>query len=334
MTTMTTDKDDLEPLDPRTAQELFLDHKATNCTKSTVQNHRYRTNHFINWCDEEGIGNLNDLSGRDIQQFRLWRKGDGELNKLTLRMQMSTLRVFLKWAGSIEAVPQDLYNKVMVPRVRPSDRRSNEILHAEDAQEILQYLSKYQYASIEHTLLALLWETGMRIGAANSIDLEDVDFDEEHIRLVHRPTEGTTLKNGHGGERLVAMTPALTELLKDHVSTKRHDVTDDHGREPLLTTSHGRMHRNTIRRVINRITAPCYRNEPCPDCKEGEPKCPEAVSPHAIRRGSITHFLSEDVPVEIVSDRMNVSRRVLGEHYDKRSEEVKLEQRRGYLDNI
>ncbi len=166
--------------------------------RSTVQNHRYRTNHFIEWCDKEGIDNLNDLSGRDIQQFRLWRKGDGELNNLTLRMQMSTLRVFLKWAGSIEAVPQDLYNKVMVPRVRPSDQRNNEILDAEDAQEILQYLSKYQYASIEHTLLAFLWETGMRIGAANSIDLEDVDFNQKRIQLVHRPTEGTTLKNGNG----------------------------------------------------------------------------------------------------------------------------------------
>ncbi|NGM69202.1 tyrosine-type recombinase/integrase [Natronolimnobius sp. AArcel1] len=332
---MSTDKDDLEPLDPKTAQELFLDHKATGCTESTVRNHRYRTNHFIEWCEEEGIDNLNDLSGRDIQQFRLWRKGDGELNKLTLRMQMSTLRVFLKWAGSIEAVPQDLYNKVMVPRVSPAERRNDETLDADDAQKILQYLSKYEYASIEHTLLALLWETGMRIGAVNSLDLQDVDFDEERIQLVHRQSEGTTLKNGKGGERLVAMTPALTELLREHVDANRHDVTDDYGREPLITTRHGRMARSTMRRMINRITAPCYRNESCPDCEEEvNAKCPEAVSPHAIRRGSITHFLSEDVPVEIVSDRMNVSRRILGEHYDKRSEEVKLEQRRGYLDNI
>jgi hypothetical protein len=58
------------------------------------------------------------------------------------------------------------------------------------------------------------------------------------------------------------------------------------------------------------------------------------VSPHAIRRGSITHFLTEDVPTEVVSDRMNVSRDVLEQHYDRRSEEVKLEQRRGYLENI
>jgi hypothetical protein len=58
------------------------------------------------------------------------------------------------------------------------------------------------------------------------------------------------------------------------------------------------------------------------------------VNPHPIRRGSITHFLSQDVPVEIVGDRMNVSRDVLGKHYDKRSAKVKLEQRRSCLENV
>lgn len=50
--------------------------------------------------------------------------------------------------------------------------------------------------------------------------------------------------------------------------------------------------------------------------------------------GEITHYLTKDVPAEVVSDRMNVSRVVLDQHYDKRTEEVKLEQRRGYLSKI
>jgi site-specific recombinase XerD len=332
---MNTDKDDLEPIDPQTAQDLFLDHKATSCADATVRNHRYRTNHFIRWCDEQGIDNLNDLSGRDIQRYRLWRQEDGDLNDLSLRMQMSSLRVFLKWAGSIEAVPGNLYSKVMVPRVGAHERQNDEILETDEARDILEYLSKYEYASTEHVLLALLWETGIRIGAANSIDVEDVYFDDEYIQLVHRPDQDTTLKNGKGGQRPVAITSELADLLEEYIDRIRNDVTDDHGREPLLTTRKGRMYRSSIRRKIYRITAPCYRGEPCPECKEeATAKCPEAVSPHAIRRGSITHYLSEDVPVEIVSDRMNVSRKVLDQHYDKRSEEVKLEQRRGYLDEI
>ena len=332
---MTADKNELEALDPSTAIRLYLDHKSTDCTKSTVQNHRYRLNAFIEWCNRQSIDNLNDLSGRDIQKYRLWRGENDDINKLTLRMQMSTLRVFLKWAASMEAVPENLYTKVMVPRVQRSQRQRDEMLEAEDAEAILQHLSTYEYASTPHLLLALLWETGMRMGAANGIDLRDVDLDEEYIHLIHRPDEGTTLKNGQSGERLIAITPELTGLIRDHIEAKRYDVTDDHGREPLLTTEYGRMCRTTIRRVVYRITAPCYRKLSCPDCNsDSEEKCPDAVSPHAIRRGSITHYLTEDIPVEIVSDRMNVSRKVLDEHYDERSQEVKMEQRRNYLDDI
>jgi hypothetical protein len=167
------------------------------------------------------------------------------------------------------------------------------------------------------------------------VDVDDVDLDVERIELVHRPEQGTTLKNGEGGERLVAISSELAEMLADHIDTIRHNVVDDYDRRPLLTTEYGRMCRTTMRRKIYEITAPCYLNNDCPDCEEGDDrKCPEAVSPHAIRRGSITHYLTEDVPVEVVSDRMDVSRKVLDKHYDKRSAEVKLEQRRGYLDDI
>lgn len=334
MSTMTTDKDDLEALEPSTAQQLFLDHKETSCAEATVQNYRYRTNAFVEWCETEGIDNLNDLSGRDIQQYRLWRKDDGDLNKVTLRMQMSTIRVFLKWAGRIEAVPENLYDKVMVPRVRPEERQRDETLDAETAQKILDHLVKYQYASLGHALLSILWETGIRIGAAVSLDVESIDFDNGHIQLEHRPEEGTPLKNGQSGERLIAITAALEELLADYIQDRRHEITDDYGREPLFTSRQGRMCDSSLRRTVYRITAPCFRDEHCPDCKNANPKCPESLSPHDIRRGSITHFLSNDVPVNIISDRMNVSRKILKQHYDQRSAEVKLEQRRGYLDNL
>ena len=330
-----TNRDHLEPIDPSTAQKLFLDHKATNCTEATVQNHRYRTNHFLRWCDEVGIDNLNDLSGRDIQKYRLWRKEDGDLNKLTLSAQMSTLRVFLKWAASIEAVPENLYDKVLIPRVSPEEQQRDETLPAETAQEILDYLSKYHYASKKHVVMAVFWETGMRIGGAHSLDVEDVDFEGRCLRLEHRPNGGTSLKNGKAGERPIAITPELAEALDDYIEGPWKDVTDDHGRRPLFSSSQGRLARTALRRLVYTVTSPCFRNELCPDCREkAYAKCPEAVSPHAIRRGSITHYLSNDVPVEIVSDRMNVSRKVLDKHYDKRSEEVKLEQRRSFLGNV
>jgi len=329
------DNHDLDPIEPSTAQQLYLDHKASHCAEKTVRSHGYRLNFFVQWCQENGIDNLNDLTGRHLHEYRLWRKDHGDLKPVTLQGQMSTIRVFVKWCGSIEAVDPDLYTKVMVPRVDPEDEQRDELLEPEHADDILSKLGKYEYASRDHVLVALLWETGMRIGEAKSLDLCDVDLDDRFLQLRHRPDQGTTLKNGTSGERLVAITPELTQLLEEYIENTRPDKTDDNGREPLLTSRQGRLSLAAMRRIIYIVTAPCFLDEECPDCSAGsDAKCPEALTPHAVRRGSITHYLTRDVPVEVVSDRMNVSRKILDKHYDERSEEVKLEQRRSYLDNI
>ena len=329
------ENNDLDPIDPSTAQQLYLDHKASQAMEETVQGHRYRTNHFVRWCDEKGIDNMNDLTGRDIHEYRLWRKEDGDLNAVSLQTQMSTIRVFLRWCGSIEAVPSDLHSKVIVPQVPREEQQRDELLEHEQAEEILMHLSNFYYASIKHVLLALLWETGLRIGAARALDLQDVGLKDQFLSLKHRPETGTSIKNGSSGERLVAISPDLADLLEDYIENVRPDRTDDADREPLLTSTQGRLSRSSMRRYVYNVTAPCFLDKECPGCAEStDAKCSEAVTPHAVRRGSITHFLTKDVPVEVVGDRMDVSRKVLEKHYDRRSEEVKLEQRRSYLNNV
>ena len=129
-----------------------------------------------------------------------------------------------------------------------------------------------------------------------------------------------------------------------YIDHNRHDVTDDHGRHPLVTTKHSRIDTSSVRHTIYEVTRPCYYDDECPadrvpeDCEATTYKyyhrCPANVSPHDIRRGSITHFLMNDVSEPVVSDRMNVSREVLDKHYDKRSEEVKVEQRREYINDV
>lgn len=284
---------DLDQIDPYTTQELYLDHKESQCSDATAQGHRYRTNHFVRWTDEKGIENMNDLSGRDIHEYRLWRKEDGDLNKVSLQTQMSTIRVFLKWCGSIEAVDPNLYSKVMVPQVSGEEEQRDEMLEADRTEEILTYLAKYHYASREHVLLALLWQTAMRIGEAKSLDERDVNRDERFLDLNHRPETGTPLKNGSGGERLVAISADLAGLLDDYIDDTRENITDEHGRDPLLTSRRGQLSRATMRRIVYNLTAPCYLGEECPNCTDDpDAKCPEAVTPHSVRRGSITQFLT------------------------------------------
>lgn len=103
----------------------------------------------------------------------------------------------------------------------------------------------------------------MRIGAAHSVDVADVEFGQNRIEHVHRPDQETTLKNGKSGERLIAITSDLTELLVDYGKIKRHYIADEYGRKPLLTTRQARMTRSSMRRIMNRITALFYLDKNC-----------------------------------------------------------------------
>jgi len=329
---------------PEEALERYLMHREPEVSEQTLQSHEYRLNHFIKWCNQNGIEEMGDLSARDLQDFRYWRQKDGGLNDVTMHTQMTTLKVFLKWAGDYEAVPQQFFERLRIPKL-PRDQNSRDSkISPERAENILKYLQCYEYASKKHTLFSLLWHTGIRVGAARALDLRDFHKDDRYIEIHHRPDTGTPLKNGINGERPVSLDEDRAELLSDYIEARRNSVTDDHGRKPVFTTSNGRASVSTLRKRIYTLSRPCqYNDGHCPHEREIDEcdaagradqasKCPSSISPHTIRRSSITYWLLQDAPEEAVSDRMNVNKAVIDEHYDKRTPNEKMKQRRDYFE--
>jgi len=330
----------LDPLAPEDAVKLYLDHREGELSSETLQSHRYRLEAFTEWCEENSIHNLNDLSGRKLHSYRVDRREEDDLKPITLQGQLSTLRVFLKFCTSIDAVPESLPEKILLPTVSDGEQASRTTLEADRADRILEHLEKFQYASRNHVLLTLLWNTGIRMGSARALDVEDYDRDAPGIQLVHRPETDTPLKNQERGERWVGLRSETATIIEDYIDGPRIDATDDHGRNPLLSTHQGRASRSCVRAAIYTLTRPCQYVE-CPHGRDPETceamdrphasKCPSSRSPHDIRSGAITAHLLDDVPIEIVSDRMNVSQQILDQHYDRRTEREKMEQRRKYL---
>lgn len=328
---------ELQPLEPEQAIEMYLTERRTELSPETLDNHRMYLRRFREWCDREGFDNLNNVSGRDLHSFRQHRAD--KLAQSSLQTQMSALRTFIRFCESIDAVEPGLAEKVLIPP-RPGNSRDQK-LGPDRAKAILSHLEKYYYASRNHALFLTLWHTGMRMGAAQSLDVQDFDHDRQSLELVHRPDEGTTLKNGTDGERIVALSEDVAGVIGDYVDHKRKDRTDDYGREPLFTTKKGRISKTAIQQVTYKLTRPCTYSGQCPHdydpdkCEwtgyHSASGCPSSVSPHPIRRGSITFQLTSG-PTRAVGDRCDVSNRVLEEHYDRRTEQEKMQQRREILD--
>lgn len=253
---------------------------------------------------------------------------------------MSTLRVFVRWLEAYDVLPEGFRHRVRIPDMDKGDMVSEAIIEPDRAFDLLEYLSQYEYASAYHALFSVLWFTGIRIGAARSLDLSDIDRGTSggYLDLQHRPEQDTPLKNKEEGERMIALHDGRYSIVQDFIEARRVNATDDYGREPLFATSHGRAHIGTMRDWVYNMTHPCYDGSDCPHGREiescdavgkNEPsRCPSAINPHAIRRGSITFCLNEDVGKDAVSERMNVHDEALDLHYDKRSESEKMEQRR------
>lgn len=335
----------LEPIEPEKAVELYLEDRKSELSKRSQYGHKSRLSHFISWCDREDINNMNTLSGRDLHRFRLWRRRDGDLAPISEKTQMDTLRVFIRWCNTIDAVPSDLHAKVVSPSMSENEETRDVMVDAEVAEQILEYLSSYEYASIRHVCFLLMWRALLRRGAVHALDVSDYDASEMSLEIRHRPATETPIKNKEHGERFIALNDSTCAVLDDWLNDRRPDVEDEYGRESLLATSKGRPHVTTIQNYVYSVTTPCLMTDECPhdraieECdaagvRTGASKCPSSRSPHAVRRGAITHWLSSDVPEPIVGARGNLSSGVLAKHYDKRTERKKMEQRRKYLEKV
>jgi len=126
-TTMT----ELDHLNPAEAKQMFLAQREDEVTEKTHQIYHYRLKPFVRWCDEEDITNLNELSARDLHRYRMWRKEDGDLKTITLKGQLSTIRVFIKFCESIDGVEKGLHDQMLIPSVNDEEAVSDSMLEPE-----------------------------------------------------------------------------------------------------------------------------------------------------------------------------------------------------------
>jgi site-specific recombinase XerD len=337
----------LEPIVPEEAVDQYLKSRGQDASESTIQNHRYRLKHFLKWCEHASIENLNELSGRDCENYKNWRIAQGDVADITLEQQLRTFRVFLRYCESIEAIETGISEKLIIPKVSKGEAVRDDAITHEEACAIREHLRKYEYASKEHVIFTLLYHTGMRRGACVSLDVADWHSEDEYIEVQHRPdaSVSTPLKLQQEGERNLSILDAgLSEAMDDYLSHNRIPQTEPDGREPLFTTSNGRISGNAVQSIVYRVTRPCYYGKECPHDRDVETceatesnhysACPSSVSPHPIRRSAIHHHLNSDVSKSIASERMAVSVDTLEEHYDARSREQKRQARQSELTNL
>lgn len=333
----------LKPTPPEDAANRYLRDVEGHISDKTYYNYSTTVCQFLDWCEERGIQDMNDLDSDLIDQFKEYRLQS--VKPITAKNDMSTIRNFIEYAATIQAVPVGLSDLIRIPKVFEDDQICDDYLTRQEARAILDYLSQYQYASRRHITVLILWKSGMRISGLRALDLRDFDNGRPALEIRHRPETKTPLKRKEKGERDVILSPETAAILADYVNNQRAETTDKFSRKPFLSTREGRASRTTIQKYVYTATRPCYYNgEKCPYDRDTNTcealsfdqanKCPGSVSPHALRRGYVTAARNAGQPKDITSERVNMSGPILDKHYDKGSHDEKAERRREHLKDI
>jgi integrase/recombinase XerC len=231
----------------------------------------------------EQIG-VTDISQLELVHLRSWLanqqvKGGA---RTTLSRRAVSVRLFTKWAVKNKYLAKDVAATLATPK---GQRTLPEVLDIADAKTAMDSLATR--ASEEETpislrdvaMVELLYATGARVAELCGLDLSDIDYDRQTIRVLGKGNKERTIPLGNPSMR------ALEAWLKDGRDSLKNSLS---GSAVFLGARGKRIDQRTVRTVVyNALQA-----------IEGI----ERMGPHALRHSAATHLLEGGADLRTVQE--------------------------------
>lgn len=231
----------------------------------------------------ETIG-VADISQLELVHLRSWLanqqiKGGA---RTTLSRRAVSVRLFIKWAVKNKYLAKDVAATLATPK---GHRTLPEVLEIADAKVAMDSLATR--AAEEETpislrdvaIVELLYATGARVAELCGLDLSDIDYDRQTIRVLGKGNKERTIPLGNPAMK------ALNAWLKDG----RDLVKNLQSENAVFLGARGkRIDQRTVRTVVyNALQA-----------IEGI----ERMGPHALRHSAATHLLEGGADLRTVQE--------------------------------
>ena len=231
----------------------------------------------------ETIG-VTDISQLELVHLRSWLanqqvKGGA---RTTLSRRAVSVRLFTKWAVKNKYLAKDVAATLATPK---GHRTLPEVLDIADAKTAMDSLATR--ASEEETpislrdvaMVELLYATGARVAELCGLDMSDVDYDRQTIRVLGKGNKERTIPLGNPAMK------ALNVWLKEGRDSIKNSLS---GNAVFLGARGKRIDQRTVRTVVyNALQA-----------IEGI----ERMGPHALRHSAATHLLEGGADLRTVQE--------------------------------
>ncbi|HEY5665422.1 MAG TPA: tyrosine recombinase XerC [Gammaproteobacteria bacterium] len=134
---------------------------------------------FLDYCEREGLGHLQELNPFVIQGFAAESHRRG-LAPRSIARRLSAVRSFLN--GLIEAGRLVTNVAADISAPKPS-RRLPGTLDADQVAELLEVSGDDALTARDHAMLELFYSSGLRLAELVNLDLPDLDFADQTVRV-------------------------------------------------------------------------------------------------------------------------------------------------------
>ena len=231
----------------------------------------------------ENIG-VEEISQLELVHLRSWLanqqvKGGA---RTTLSRRAVSVRLFTKWAVKNKYLTKDVAATLATPK---GHRTLPEVLEISDAKLAMDSLAtraaeeESPIALRDVAMVEMLYASGARVAELCGLDLNDVDYDRQTIRVLGKGNKERTIPVGNPAIR------ALNAYLKDARDSLKNSKSDN----ALFLGARGkRIDQRTVRTVVYDAL----------QAIEGI----ERMGPHALRHSAATHLLAGGADLRTVQE--------------------------------
>jgi len=230
------------------------------------------------------IQKIDDISVVTIAHIRSWLatqqvKGGA---RTTLSRRAVSIRLFTKWASKKGYLSKDVGATLATPK---GQRKLPEVLSIADATLAMDSLAtrvaeeETPLSMRDCAILELLYATGARVSELCGLDLDDIDYQRNTIRVLGKGNKERTIPLGN---------PAM-KAVEAWLKNARNEVaTSASGRAVFLGSRGKRIDQRTVRTVVYEALS----------ALEGI----EKMGPHALRHTAATHLLEGGADLRTVQE--------------------------------
>jgi integrase/recombinase XerC len=236
---------------------------------------------FIGHLANNGVSEIEDINLQLIRSWLATQQVRGGA-RTTLSRRAVSVRLFTKWATKRGYLAVDVGATLATPKSHhtlPGVLTQGDAVTAIDSMAMRATEFDTPTSIRDVALVELLYATGARVSEVCGLDLEDLDFNRNTIRVLGKGNK----------ERMIPMGAPAVKALHTYINGARYQLANDKSGRALFLGARGkRIDQRAVRTVVYEALS----------ALEGV----ERMGPHSLRHSAATHLLEGGADLRTVQE--------------------------------